>query len=145
MKLIRLCIAGILSLIAVACEKDSGGFVFDQIYVYEDGNLIDAQDLVVELPAGGGSIEKEFVTYGITEVRGVRNVEGISAEFLSNYPPSEDELYETGKYLSQYIQTVRFSAEPNDGKKSREAKVMIVTCGYNGYAAYVSIRQSSSR
>ena len=57
--------------------------MFDQIYVYEDGNLIDAQDLVVELPAGGGSIEKEFVTYGITEVRGVRNVEGISAEFLA--------------------------------------------------------------
>ena len=123
----------------------SGGFVYDQIYVYEDGILIDAQDFVVELPAEGGSIEKEFVTYGITELREIGRVDGISAEFLSSYPPPENELYEAGQYLSRYKQTVRFKAEPNNRKKVREAKTMIVTAGYNGYAAIVHIRQTYSK
>ena len=122
----------------------TGGFVYDQIYIYEDGNLIDAQDFVVELPAEGGSIEKEFVTYGITELREIGRVDGISAEFLSSYPPPDDELYEAGQYLSRYKQTIRFEAKPNNEKKSREAKIMIVTAGYNGYAAYVNIKQSSA-
>lgn len=141
-------ITGTLCLLAIGCDRgnshEAGGFRFDQIYVYEDGSLIDAQDLVVELPAEGGSIEKEFVTYGITELREVSRVDGISAEFLSSYPPPEDELYEAGQYLSRYKQTIRFEAKPNNEKKSREAKIMIVTAGYNGYAAYVNIKQSSA-
>ena len=141
-------ITGTLCLLATGCDRGNsykeGGFRFDQIYVYEDGSLIDAQDFVVEFPAEGGSIEKEFVTYGITELREVNRVDGISAEFLSSYPPPDDELYEAGQYLSRYKQTIRFEAKPNNEKKSLEAKIMIVTAGYNGYAAYVNIKQSSA-
>lgn len=147
--IVNLLITGTLCLLALGCNSDisneDGGFRFDQIYVYEDGSLTDAQDLVVELPAEGGHIEKEFVTYGITELREVSRVDGISAEFLSSYPPPEDELYEAGQYLSRYKQTIRFEAKPNNEKKSRESKIMIVTAGYNGYAAIVHIRQASSK
>ena len=146
--IVNFLITGTLCLLAIGCDRgnshEDGGFRFDQIYVYEDGSLIDAQDLVVELPAEGGSIEKEFVTYGITGLREVSRVDGISAEFLSSYPPPEDELYEAGQYLSRYKQTIRFEAKPNNEKKSREAKIMIVTAGFNGYAAYVNIKQSSA-
>lgn len=146
--IVNFLITGTICLLAIGCDRGHsykyGGFRFDQIYVYENGSLIDAQDLVVELPAEGGSIEKEFVTYGITELRVVSRVDGISAEFLSSYPPPEDELYEAGQYLSRYKQTIRFEAKPNNEKKSREAKIMIVTAGYNGYAALVNIKQPSA-
>lgn len=137
-------IIGTLWLLAVGCDTGNsitGGFVYNKIYVYEDGNLIDAQDFIIELPASGGMIEKEFLTYGIKELRNVKQADGLSAEFLSSYPPPEDEFYDVEQYLTRYKQKIRFKAEPNNGKKDREAKIMIVTDGYNGYAAIVSIRQ----
>ena len=43
-------ITGTLCLLAIGCDRGhsykDGGFLFDQIYVYEDGSLIDAQDFV---------------------------------------------------------------------------------------------------
>ena len=143
-RLFSIFITAALCLLSGGCEELDGGPVFDEIYVYEDGNLIDAQNLVIELPASGGFIEKEFVTYGIRGLRSVKPAEGLSAELLSSYPPTEDELYEAGEYLSRYKQTIRFKAEPNNGRKSRKAKIMVSTDGYNGYAAYVYINQASA-
>ena len=137
-------ITAALCLLSGGCEELDGGPVFDEIYVYEDGNLVDAQNLVIELPASGGVIEKEFVTYGIRGLRSVKLAEGLSAELLSSYPPTDDELYEAGENLSRYKQTIRFKAEPNNGRKSRKAKIMVSTDGYNGYAAYVYIKQASA-
>lgn len=142
---IELFISFIIALFVSGCkETDLGGFVFDQIYVYEDGILIDAQDLMVNIPAEGGVVEKEFVTYGIMGLRDIKKASGISAEFLSTYPAPDDEIYEVEQYLTRYKQTARFKAEPNTTKKSREAKIMIVTEGYNGYAAYVHIKQDAA-
>lgn len=133
----------VIYLLATGCEKKLEGFVYNKIYVYEDGNLVDAQEYVVELPSEGGFVEKEFVTYGITGVRNIRSVEGISAEFLSSYPPSEDELYSSEEPLPQYKQSIKFKANPNNKKKSRNAKFMIVTIGFNGYAANIYVKQPS--
>lgn len=132
---------------ASSCQKDLGGLTYENVYILENGELVDAQNYEKVIPCEGGVFDIEFVTYGLERIENIKRADGIVMTMDEFSVPDEDDIYDimgsADRPIKRYRQSVTVTAERNYGKKERVAVYTVETAGRNGYAADITVRQRS--
>lgn len=140
-KVIKL-ISIILILISSGCEQYLGGYIFDGIYFYENGNMINAQGYTIRCSANGGILEFNIISEGISGIVSMdSNVDWISEGDFPDYPPDEEDKYESSDRQKMYLQNVSLSISPNNTGRKRMAEICFVTGSLFAHAAKVTVIQ----
>lgn len=116
-----------------------GGFRYEDIYINENGDLKDAHRYVLKVPASGGEMEIDVVSYGLWELVHSSGDEFVTVDKIP-YPPLEEDRYEQDPNF--YNQKVKIHIRENDRNASRKEKMLFICHRYNGYRAEITIRQA---
>ena len=126
----------LMSILLVSCE---GGVRYEKIYISEDGELKNAHRHVLNVPASGGEMDIDVVSYGVWALSHSSGDKFVSVDNIP-YPPLDDDRYEQNPDF--YNQKIRIHIQENDRAVSRKEKMLLDCQEYNGYRAEITIRQS---
>ncbi len=123
----------------------------DEVYILEDGELVDAQGYRYFVPGEGGTFEIDIVSWGIEEFSQLSGSNGLTLEL--DAAGLKRDVYDTidlwGEYADgsrvkatpRYLEKVIVTASPNHGIWSRKAKFRVRTRDKNGHIADISVIQ----
>lgn len=137
----------LLLILMCSCQKiqNDGGLLSRDVYILENGKLVDAQNYEKTIPQEGSIFNIEFVTFGITNIENKKRADGIVMTTDVSPVPDEDDLYDivdedTEWPRKRYCQTVTVAAEPNGGKE-RIAVYTVISSAWDGYFADITVEQ----
>lgn len=86
----------LLLILMCSCQKiqNDGGLLSRDVYILENGKLVDAQNYEKTIPQEGGIFNIEFVTFGITNIENKKRADGIVMTTDVSPVPDEDDLYD---------------------------------------------------
>lgn len=132
-----------LILISSGCEQYLGGYIFDGIYFYENGNMTDAQGYTIRCSGDGGILEFNIISEGISGIVPMdSDATWISQGYFPDYPPDEEDKYESYDRQKMYLQNVSLSISPNNTGRKRKAEICFVTGSLFAHAAKVTVIQA---
>ena len=143
----KLCVC-LCMLLALSCTNSGDevpniklGPATGYIYFMVEGELKEVHRAVLEIPADGGRIEYELLSYGITTL--IYKGDNIKLSQGRGFPIVEDEFYDVDEMgVKRYLQSVIIEAQPNDSNDFLEVKCLIFAGDLVYYAAEFTIRQA---
>lgn len=149
-------------LLNISCEDDGviagGDLAYDEIFVWEDGELVLAHKYGLNFPAQGGVIDVKIVSPGMHYRTPLTLANQFVVELLDSIDENpESYIYDyveekmmngTIKRTPRYLQTLRITAERNKRSGSRRAKLDIQTStilGFDGARAIITLRQAGAK
>ena len=136
-----------IMLLAQSCAKPEdeihiGGYSFDRIYILSCNSLVKAHNTTITVPAKSSTIELEIVSYGLLRTERISGDDSISIEEEAFAPtPAETDLYDIENKVKRYKQKIHFHTYDNTTSKTKSATFRIISGGYNGFAADITIVQ----
>ena len=148
-------IAVLIALFAIlnsSCEKEDmdGGWQIHCVYILQNDELVSAHGYTIEIPSKQSSIELQLVALEIDQLWILNKSDAISVERLTDCSSEDVVVYDSlarsgdGRYwkVPRYIQTIRISADANNGKRSRTMKFRLATTNEMPECADMTVRQS---
>lgn len=142
----------LLAILNISCEKEDakGGWFVHGVYILQNDELVQAHDHTIEIPSEEGSIELQLVAEEITQIWILNKSDAISVECLTDCSSEDAVVYDyltlsgDGRYwkVPRYIQTIRISADANNGKRSRTMKFRLTTTSAIPECADMTVRQN---
>lgn len=127
-----------------------GDITREDIFVYESGTLVSAQDYSLSLPANAGEYSLQIVSYGVLKVHSLSlNIKEITFEFDE---ASRRTLYDTEEFIydgnktgtiNRYIEDIIITVPINTSDYSKKCKFRIHTAGRDGHIADITVIQNA--
>lgn len=146
------CVLALSFVFMGSCEKEDakGGWFVHGVYILQNDELVQAHDHTIEIPSKEGSIELQLVAEEITQIWILNKSDAISVECLTDCSSEDAVVYDyltlsgDGRFwkVPRYIQTIRISADANNGKRSRTMKFRLTTTSAIPECADMTVRQS---
>lgn len=126
-------------------ETIDGGYSFGETYFLVDGELVDAHESTLDVPAVEGYKDIEVISCGLESIKKLGGDSNISLEKHFSVPASQSELFREGTFKQNtlYKQIVRVVYSTNSSSKKRSATFRIFSGGGNGHAADIAFEQDS--
>ena len=139
----RLILFALLSSLLMSCTR-IGGWQYKSIYIYEDGNLVEAHGYKLKVPSEGGEVTFDVVSFGVRLLKYSGGSDFVTVADIK-WPLGEDDVYEKGPFPNSqhtYKQTISLSIPQNTKASGRKSKMTLFSDAGNGYRAEITIRQA---
>lgn len=127
----------------ISCTR-IGGWKYESIFIYEDGDLIEAHGYKLNVPSEGGEVRFDVVSFGVWLLKYSGGDDFVIVDDIK-WPLNEEDVYEKGMFPNsqhKYKQTISLSIPQNIKASGRESKMTLFSDAGNGYRAEITIRQA---
>lgn len=141
----------LFTILNYSCKKDmDGGWQIHGVYILQNDELVPAHGRTIGIPSDAGSVELQLVALEIDQCWILAGSDHISVERLTDCSSEDVVVYDSlarsgdGRYwkVPRYVQTIRISADANNGKRSRTMKFRLATTNEMPECADVTVRQN---